>query len=261
MFTRLFTHSFLISVVVSSLTSQKALADDPPVNPAPTPTFSGFCSMEFLVSYITAAREIQVLASYLDAKEPIPNLFESNKACTKLMTTFPKMACIVPNSFEYAQTSDLAKECEIVGQLFAASDLANQPAPADNDSTPLNRLDLKKLRMTVQDKATLDSLIGHPRLAFAVNGVVYDISQAIEANDGTRCTIDADSAPKSFPSAGQTFSGQDVFEKFVSGIRVSSIVIDAEFNLVCMNDNGRPVTFGDLKKAFGSIVTFSMSQN
>jgi hypothetical protein len=246
---------FVIPMLMLSLNTNHALADDPPGTSQPG--FSGFCSVDFLISYISTGREIEVLASYLTAKEPAPNLNEANRACTKLMTDFPEMACIVPRSFQYAQTSDFAKECEIVSKLYDESGLANQPL-ADLDATPLNRLDIKNLQMTVQDKTALDSLISQSRLAFAINGLVYDLSQLIDAASGPRCAIEADRTLKTLPEAGDSFEGQFVMENFVSGIRVSSIVINADFNLVCMNDNGRPVTYGDLKKAFGSIVKFTI---
>ena len=250
-----------LSILALSLIGFNAFADDPPVTPTTVPGVdaAGNCTEEFIITYIGTGREIQALSAYLQAGVDAPNLFEANMSCTRILAKFPTTSCKVPGNSATPKTADFATACATVAKLYAKSGLANRPPPADLESTPINRLDITKLNLTVQNKTTLDSLIVRPRMSFAINGSAYDLAQAIDAVDATRCAIDADKAPDALPAQGQAFKGQAILENFVSGIRVTRIAIDADFGFVCMNDDGRNVTFGDLKKAFGSMLTFTMA--
>lgn len=236
-------------------------AETPAENPAQRPPE---CNQEYILSYITTARLINASAPYFEVGEIAPSLPETAYACHRFAKNFPETtACLIPQLNVVANSEALKDYCSIFTEGFVKLG-GSLEVKEVNEQTPFGLLDAKSMRLTIRDADAFKKLFADPMKTYVVAGKVLTLMEAIESPAKVRCGIDYASPFAATMiiaiGSGQTFQGTILYESFVSGVRATHFILAGGLvGVVCTKTAGGPMTFGELKKAFGPIADFEYS--
>lgn len=222
------------------------------------------CSQEYILSYVTTARLINASAPYFEAGQIAPSLPETAFACHRFAKNYPEpIACLIPQLKVVANSEALKEFCGVFQDAYVKLG-GTLEVKEVNDQTPFGLLDAKSIRLKIQDADAFKKLFSDPMKIYAVEGKVLTLMEAIESPAKVRCGIDYVSPFAATMiialGAGQTLEGMIHYESFVSGVRATHLILSGGLaGVVCTKTADGPMTLGDLKKAFGSIVDFEYS--
>lgn len=238
---------------------QKPAEESAPAQQPEQPQKPPMCYQEYIVSFVSTARLINASAPYFEAGEVAPSLPETAFACHRFNKQFPdKFECLIPQMNVIAKSEALRELCgsfieayTALGGSFEVKEVTNQ--------TPLGLMEAKSIRMTLQDSDSFAMLFVESLKTFAVDGKILKLMDAVESSSNVRCGAEINNPLAGMVVAlqgnGQIYDGVLLYESFVSGVRAMNLVIaNGLFSIVCTKTAGGPITYGDLKKAFGPIL-------
>ncbi len=226
------------------------------------------CSTGFIEAFKKVVIEIKTIAVYVKDGEKPPNIPQALKACNTLERSFPNNRCEIGT--QTVSTAQLGEACSSLREL--ANSLGVQ-APAEvppptawqvNDATPVSALPHNGLVVQVNNAAEIHRAMTNPKLFYFIGGQTFDFQSSILVQSGVRCTL-ALPPPANSVSAignGNVLRSSLIAEQTTHDHMYTRIALSgANWTIDCSKHEwGQAkggITFGELRHAFGSVLSFS----